>query len=194
MGCILRCLGLYSVTMCDELVFFYSHTEKPYGVLSNFYPSNIVYRKKVYPTSEHLFQALKFLYHGATSETKEYAELIRCQSTPNKARELAHQRIKTKGVWPWRLKMNEMIATAGSVAVMRDDWEKYRRRAMLKCLRLKFRQNPKLREILTGTGNALLVEHTTRDSWWGDGGGGGKNMLGRVLMRVRRELASERTK
>lgn len=48
-------------------------------------------------------------------------------------------------------------------------------------------------ELLIGTGDARLVEHTDRDSFWGDGGDGrGKNMLGRILMVVRAELAAER--
>jgi predicted NAD-dependent protein-ADP-ribosyltransferase YbiA (DUF1768 family) len=39
------------------------------------------------------------------------------------------------------------------------------------------------------TADAKIVEHTTNDSYWGDGGdGSGRNMLGQVLMRVREEL------
>ena len=41
-------------------------------------------------------------------------------------------------------------------------------------------------------GDAKLVEHTTNDSYWGDGGDGrGRNMLGQLLMQVRDELRSE---
>jgi N-glycosidase YbiA len=53
----------------------------------------------------------------------------------------------------------------------------------------KFTQHDDLKEILLGTGDALLIEHTTKDSYWGDGGdGSGKNMLGQILMSVREEL------
>ena len=46
-----------------------------------------------------------------------------------------------------------------------------------------------IQEILLGTGDALLVEHTNKDNYWGDGGDGrGKNMLGRILMEVREKL------
>ena len=39
------------------------------------------------------------------------------------------------------------------------------------------------------TGGSTIVEHTTHDAYWGDGGDGtGKNMLGVILMEVRREL------
>ena len=37
--------------------------------------------------------------------------------------------------------------------------------------------------------DALLVEHTVNDHYWGDGGdGSGKNRLGQLLMQVRDEL------
>jgi ribA/ribD-fused uncharacterized protein len=53
----------------------------------------------------------------------------------------------------------------------------------------KFSQHPDLREILLATGDALIVEHTENDSYWGDGGdGSGVNMLGRILVEVRAAL------
>lgn len=64
---------------------------------------------------------------------------------------------------------------------------------MLKCLQAKFAQHSDLREQLLSTGDSFLVEHTTKDKYWGDGGDGGsgdkgKNMLGILLMKVREEL------
>jgi predicted NAD-dependent protein-ADP-ribosyltransferase YbiA (DUF1768 family) len=49
-----------------------------------------------------------------------------------------------------------------------------------------------LREVLLGTGDAVLVEHTENDSYRGDGGDGrGRNVLGRIFMRVRAKLRSQ---
>lgn len=60
---------------------------------------------------------------------------------------------------------------------------------MKKGLLLKFSQNPGLLDILVGTGERPLVEHTEKDKYWGDGGdGSGKNRLGVLLMEVRAEL------
>ena len=60
---------------------------------------------------------------------------------------------------------------------------------MREALRAKFSQHQDLRKILLDTGDAEIVEHTSNDSYWGDGGdGSGKNMLGRLLMEVRDEL------
>ncbi|KAG8988575.1 hypothetical protein FRB94_000616 [Tulasnella sp. JGI-2019a] len=39
-------------------IYFYSST-KPYYCLTNFSPHSVMFRGKVYPTSEHLFQAMK---------------------------------------------------------------------------------------------------------------------------------------
>ena len=60
---------------------------------------------------------------------------------------------------------------------------------MLQALRLKFKTHADLRQKLLETGKAQLVEHTPRDSYWGDGGNGtGKNRLGILLKKVRSEL------
>ena len=48
--------------------------------------------------------------------------------------------------------------------------------------RVRGMEREDLRAILLGTGDALLVEHTSNDSYWGDGGdGSGQNRLGRLL-------------
>lgn len=37
--------------------------------------------------------------------------------------------------------------------------------------------------------DAKIIEHTENDDYWGDGGDGkGKNMLDKILMKVREEL------
>ncbi len=60
---------------------------------------------------------------------------------------------------------------------------------MLEALRTKFTQRKELKEILLNTDDAILVEHTANDNYWGDGGDGhGKNMLGKLLMQVREEI------
>ena len=58
---------------------------------------------------------------------------------------------------------------------------------MLNALIMKFSQNQSIRQKLKKTGSADLYEHTTNDSYWGDGGQHhtGKNMLGVLLMYVR---------
>ncbi len=74
---------------------------------------------------------------------------------------------------------------------LRRDWESVKVQVMTDAVRAKFQQHEDLRELLMSTGEAKLVEHTSNDAYWGDGGdGSGRNMLGVVLMRVRDELSS----
>ena len=75
--------------------------------------------------------------------------------------------------------------------VLRTDWENVKDDVMLKSLQAKFKQHPSLRKELLLTGNSNIIEHTSNDSYWGDGGDGrGKNILGQLLMEVRDELKS----
>jgi ribA/ribD-fused uncharacterized protein len=77
-------------------------------------------------------------------------------------------------------------------ARLRPDWEQVKLDIMRKAVRVKFLQHEDIREVLLGTGSATIVEHTTNDRFWGDGGdGSGQNWLGRILMEVREELASQ---
>lgn len=72
---------------------------------------------------------------------------------------------------------------------LRPDWETVKDGVMRETVRAKFRQHPEPCETLFETSYAIIVEHTERDSYWGDGGdGSGKNMLGRTIMEIRQEL------
>jgi len=74
----------------------------------------------------------------------------------------------------------------------RPDWQSVKDAIMREAVVAKFTQHPHLRDLLLSTGEALLVEHTKNDAYWGDGGdGSGKNMLGQILMIVREELRQE---
>ena len=53
----------------------------------------------------------------------------------------------------------------------------------------KYTQHQRLRDLLLGTGDREIVEHTSNDSFWGDGGDGrGQNVLGKLLMELRDQL------
>jgi len=138
---------------------FYSVTDE-YGELSNFAAYPIQLAKQRWPTSEHYFQAQKF-------QDVALRERIRTANTPMIAARLGRDRSSP----------------------LRKDWESVKVAVMTEAVLAKFSQHDDLRALLLGTGDALLVERTTNDSYWGDGGdGSGKNMLGQVLMRVREQL------
>ncbi|KAJ2991714.1 hypothetical protein HDV02_003509 [Globomyces sp. JEL0801] len=75
---------------------------------------------------------------------------------------------------------------------LRTDWEEVKEDIMREALYAKFTQHEHLKGLLISTGDALLVEHTKNDRYWGDGGdGSGKNRLGYLLMELRELLKEE---
>lgn len=72
---------------------------------------------------------------------------------------------------------------------LRPDWEQVKVRLMKEIVRMKFVQNPDLKEKLLATGDATLIEgNTWGDRTWGKVDGVGMNLLGKILMEVREEL------
>jgi N-glycosidase YbiA len=133
-----------------------------HGCFSNFAPYPIHLDGKVWPTSEHYFQAQKF-------KEEAHQEQIRQTQSPMIAARMGRDRKKP----------------------LRPDWEAVKDQVMRSAVRAKFTQHEDLRQMLLSTGDSTLVEHTAKDSYWGDGGdGSGRNMLGRILMAVREELRS----
>jgi ribA/ribD-fused uncharacterized protein len=131
-----------------------------YGFLSNFYPSIFTLDGKVWPTSEHYFQAMKFV--GTEYETK-----IRTAKSPMEAANMGRDRR-----FP-----------------LRKDWNAVRVSVMTNSVLAKFSQNDGLKEQLIKTDNRYLIEKTAEDYFWGCGiDGSGENMLGKILMKVRDDL------
>jgi ribA/ribD-fused uncharacterized protein len=144
------------------LIEFYSSKDE-YGCFSNFAPYPIELKGQRWRTSEHYFQAQKFA--GTDHEEK-----VRRAKSPRIAARLGRSR----------------------QVPMRPDWEEVKDAVMREAVLAKFTQHEDLRQILLDTGDALLVEHTANDAYWGDGGdGSGKNMLGKTLMGVRQELRAQ---
>jgi len=144
----------------DGDVLFY-HSDQPHGELSNFSAHAVFLDGRIWPTTEHYYQAQKF---AGTAREEE----VRCAPTPTLAKRLAVE---------WR-------------EIRRADWSAVKEGFMLTALRAKFSQHPDLGERLIATGERTLVERSELDAYWGDAGDGtGKNRLGVLLMQVRGELA-----
>ena len=140
--------------------------EGGYEFLSNFYEVPFKWRGNEYPTVEHAFQAAK---------TRSFLKRIGISKldTPGKAKR------------------------AGRQVELRSDWEQIKDQVMYDCLKEKFKIK-ELKEKLLATGNEELIEGTTwHDNYWGNCSCDkcknieGKNMLGKILMRVREELRNE---
>lgn len=80
----------------------------------------------------------------------------------------------------------------GKKVKLRSDWEEIKLRIMEDLVRQKF-SDPLLREKLLKTGRRELVEgNHWNDTFWGVCNGRGKNHLGRILMKVREQIQSQR--
>lgn len=149
--------------MSNPLYFY--RVNDDHGELSNFAPSPIRLKDRIWPTVEHYFQAQKFA-------GTEHEEQIRLTNSPMIAARMGRSRSKP----------------------LRPDWEQVKEHVMREALRAKFTQHPHLRDLLAATGKRPLTEHTKNDRYWADGGDGkGRNRLGALLMELRAELAAAPT-
>ena len=128
-----------------------------YGFFSNFSPHPINLKGETWPTSEHYFQAQKFAGTPDEGEVRE-------AKSPMVAARMGRSRKRP----------------------LRKDWESVKDSIMHEAVLAKFTQHADLWQLLLGTGDATIVDHTANDAYWGDGGdGSGNNRLGQILMRVR---------
>jgi N-glycosidase YbiA len=141
-------------------IYFYTDREPLYGCFSNFSKHGFVMDKLWWNTTEHYFQAQKFV-------GTPYLEQIRSVNTPKDAAVLGRKRSLP----------------------LRSDWEQVKDEIMFKAVSSKFQVHLDLREILLGTGDEEIVENAPHDYYWGCGKDGtGRNQLGLTLMRVRAQL------
>ena len=122
------------------------------------------------------FYKCNVTYNGITYNSSEAA--FQAQKCPARAREFS--------------KLDASDAKAmGRYVTLRRDWESVKDNAMYEIVKAKFTQNETLKERLLATGDSELVEgNDWNDKYWGVCKGYGKNMLGKILMRVRTELKS----
>jgi N-glycosidase YbiA len=144
-------------------IYFYVEREKPYGCFSNFSPHGFMLENLYWSTSEHYFQAQKFI---GTS----HLEQVRQMRTPKDAARIGRDRSLP----------------------LRPDWEQVKDAVMRKVVLQKFKTHADIREILLSTGDQLLVENSPIDFYWGCGkDGSGQNKLGQILMDVRGMLSND---
>ena len=149
----------------SNAIKFY-HKHEPYYEFTNFYQAPLQIDDRAWATSENYFQAQKYIgtpLFDAIQQSQTAREAFDISRTPS----LGLQ---------WR----------------RCDWEEVKEDVMYVALYAKFTQHEHLRKLLLETGDRKLIEHTSRDSYWGDGGdGSGQNKLGKLLMKLREELKKE---
>jgi len=140
---------------------------KENSFLNNFYEATIIdIEGTEYKTVEHFYQAQKVLLTNAPDK-KKWFKLIVAANSPREARDL------------------------GQRCPYDKEWEGYKVQTMYKALLLKFLQNKEIQKKLLDTGDEYLEESGKYvDDFWGNSSGGGLNMMGLLLMRVRNYINS----
>lgn len=168
----------------------FSKPDKPFGQLSNFWPLAVPmkFRGKTYATSEHAYQACKFLFEGASDANITLSDIIRTQNTPYKAKILTLANPPKR--YPWQQALAATVVQYRQLgAAPRSDWYQVKKQEMFDVLMVKFTTDLKCQNALLSTGTRTLVEHSKTDTFWADGGDGrGQNQLGALLEQVRSNL------
>lgn len=83
---------------------------------------------------------------------------------------------------------------AGRYLRIRSDWDQVKLSVMTDLTRQKF-LDPTLKALLLGTGDALIEEtNHWNDTYWGVCNSIGHNHLGKILMKIRKELRNGQAK
>lgn len=130
-----------------------------YRFLSNFYPRSFVDKKGIeWATVEHYYQASK-------TDNIIWFRKIQLASSPFKAKK-------------W-----------GQECPVKETWDTEKELVMYYAVTEKFKQNEDIRIKLLETGDEEIEEgNDWGDVTWGTVDGEGQNLLGKILMRVRKEL------
>lgn len=150
----------------------FTKSKAPYGWMGNMSRYPVTWGDKTYGSTEHLFQAMRF---GTNSE---WAELIRKEDNPYKAKQIA------------KANREHMIYEPCS----EDDLAN-----MYQCLACKINAHEQLKNELIGTDDAMIYEDVTyrgdvgSNLFWGamkleDGTWKGKNAVGELWMKLRKTL------
>lgn len=161
-------ISLYTSKVELERIVLYDTTQAPILVfqgphrfLSNFYPASIAFCDIEWPSVETAYQAMKSL---------------------------------DPAVWVTFSGMTSVQAKKAGrrIVPMRPDWEDVKVGIMCELVWIKFSTIPSLQEQLLATNMAKIEEgNSHRDRIWGvcpPGSGLGQNLLGKILMTIRRRI------
>jgi ribA/ribD-fused uncharacterized protein len=144
-------------SLFENQIRFYKSNGE-YGFLSNLYKSPILFEERWFPTAEHAYQFAKFV-------DIKVAEWAMDAPNPHLLAILAH------GLFKWDVN---------------PQWQKIKEYRMEQILILKF-SDLILKKKLLDTKDAMLIEDSKTDAFWGIGKNGkGRNELGKLLMKIRK--------
>jgi len=143
----------------SDTVYFFSHAFDP---LNNWSPHQVKLWEKTFPTAEHAFHYRKF----SEIDPAIAQNIIDAPS-------------------PWAAMQTERQHKAKR----RPDWQDVKVGIMEEIIRAKVAQNEDVRICLLATKEKTIVENSPWDDFWGIGeNGDGQNTLGKIYMKIRKEL------
>lgn len=144
-----------------EHILFYGHRSGEHKCFSNFYPIDFKFDGNNFNCSEQAYMYYK-------SFDKVYRDKILKLSNPFEIKKLGRECELVKG------------------------WDDKKVEIMYNVVYAKFSQNDHIKDILLSTGTASIHEDC-KDPWWGGGPNypAGRDLLGKVLMRIRNKLNNE---
>lgn len=185
-----------------EIRFF---TNVKYFEFSNFYPLHstfmrskkydlvkmfkIIYKGREYKTSEHIYQAYKFIYPGMNNYNIKYVNHIMNSPTSGLAAKMGKLSIRGLNMYIGGPEISSIIKEYIPFVKIREDWDIVKYDIMYNIVKAKFTQHPYLLQLLKSTENSKLIEASPYDYYWGEGKNKtGLNKLGEILMKIRSEL------
>jgi ribA/ribD-fused uncharacterized protein len=134
--------------------------EAKWYIFSNFSSFAVYWHDQDWMTVEHAYQASKFMDEAIRT-------LVRNARSAHDSKEVA------------RANHNKV----------RPDWDEVKLGLMEEILRAKLEQHPYIQQKLLESGDAIIVEDSPKDSYWGCGPDWkGENYLGRLWMKLRDEI------
>lgn len=147
----------------DKILFY----EGPWYCFSNFASFMVYYAGIDWMTSEHVYQASKFMGNPTL------VKAVRSARSAHHAKKIAQA--------------NKSFRVA--------NWQDIKLVIMDNIIRAKLEQHPYVQKKLMETGDLEIVEDSPTDAFWGRGpDGNGLNHMGKIWMKLREELWKQKTK
>ena len=172
-------IASYKESLRSNKAVVFDSKESPYH---NMYEAPVVLDGEIWPSIRHYVEAQKFVDIVDISYQEEWPNPPRLSELHKEFEYMMNIRIARSPEEAARMGRDRSLP-------LRPDWEEVKDEIMFKALVAKFTQHKDLYDLLMSTEDALIVEHTERDRYWGDGENGkGKSMLGNLLMKLRDHL------
>ena len=143
----------------DEVIGFYPREFYPFDNFSSF---KVEWNGYLFSSVEEAYQAASFM-----GSDEELVEKIKKSHSADEAQRIAYANRDKR----------------------REDWDDVKISIMEELLRLKIEQNPYVKKKLLQTEDYMIVEDSPKDDFWGWGPNrNGQNNLGKLWMKLRKEL------